>query len=142
MLLLALDWGGMTYAWGSATIICLFWGSGLTLVLFLGWEWHMGDTGMLPLRLLGNPAVSCAAAAGLMSYGSLYVVITYLPMWFQAVKDVSPLMSGVYYLPSVISTTLATIISGFLVSRFGQYTPFMVGGGALPAICPPSQPTR
>lgn len=134
MLLLALDWGGVTYAWGSPTIICLFWGSGMTLVLFLGWEWHMGDTGMLPLRLLGNPAVSCAAAAGLMSYGGLYVIITYLPMWFQAVKDVSPLMSGVYYLPSVISTTLATIISGFLVSRFGQYTPFMVGGGALAAV--------
>ncbi|RHZ55751.1 uncharacterized protein CDV56_105512 [Aspergillus thermomutatus] len=49
-----------------------------------------------------------------MSYGGLYVIITYLPMWFQAFKDVSPLMSGVYYFPSVISTTLSTVGSGFL----------------------------
>ncbi|KAF9888974.1 hypothetical protein FE257_008144 [Aspergillus nanangensis] len=133
-LLLALDWGGVTYAWNSATIICLFWTAGITLVLFLAWERHMGDTAMLPLSLLKQSAVSCAAAAGIMSYGGLYVIITYLPMWFQAVKDVSPLMSGVYYLPSVISTTLSTVGSGFLVSKYGQYTPFMIAGGALAAI--------
>jgi predicted MFS family arabinose efflux permease len=58
--------------------------------------------------------VSCAAVAGIMSYGGLYIVITYLPLWFQAVKGVSPLTSEVYYLPSVFTTTFGTVAIGYL----------------------------
>jgi hypothetical protein len=50
---------------------------------------------MLPLRLFRKYTACSAAAAGAMSYGGLYVIITYLPLWFQAVEGVSPLTSGV-----------------------------------------------
>lgn len=114
MLLMAIDWGGVSYAWNSSIIIGLLCGSAATFCVFLLWELRQGDAAMLPLRLFRNAKVSCAAASGFMSYGGLYVIIIYLPLWFQAVKGVSPLQSGVYYLPSVITTTLGTIFSGFL----------------------------
>lgn len=123
MLLLAIDWGGVSYRWDSPTITNLFWGAGYALSLFLVWEHRKGDNAMLPLRMFRNPIISTAAAAGAMSYGGLYVIIIYLPLWFQAVKGVSPLTSGVYYLPSVITTTLAIVISGIL----GLYLWFFLG---------------
>ena len=154
MLLLAINWGGVSYPWNSATIIGLFCGAAATLCLFVVWEHRKGDHAMLPLDLFHSPVVSCAAAAGVMSYGGLYVIIIYLPLWFQAIKGVSPLESGIYYLPSVITTTIAIIISGFLglcsqhlynirrelqrltliVSKLGYYTPFMIVGGVLAAV--------
>ena len=158
MLLLAINFGGVSYSWDSATVIGLLCGAAGTMCLFLAWEHRKGESAMLPLGLFHNSIVSCATAAGVMSYGGLYVIIIYLPLWFQAIKGVSPLESGIYYLPSVITTTLAIIVSGFLglsspmatntaphpkyrlwrltviVSKFGYYTPFMVIGGALAAV--------
>lgn len=114
MLLMAIDWGGVTYAWSSSIIIGLFCGSASTFCIFLLWELRQGDAALLPLALFRNTKVCCAAASGIMSYGGLYVIIIYLPLWFQTAKGVSPLESGIYYLPSVITTTLGTIVSGSL----------------------------
>lgn len=114
MLLIAIDWGGVTYAWGSSTIISLVWGAPFVFCIFLFWEYRRGPTSLLPLGIFRNPIICCAAATSIMSYGGLYVIIMYLPLWFQAVKDVSPLTSGVDYLPSVATTTISTVLSGTL----------------------------
>jgi hypothetical protein len=55
-----------------------------------GWRDTWVITPACPTDSCNN--VSCAAAAEIMSYGGPYVRITYLPMLFQAFKDVSPLM--------------------------------------------------
>jgi MFS family permease len=58
----------------------------------------------------------------------------YLSIWFQAIKFASPVHSGVMMLPTVISSAVASLISGFLINRIGYYTPFMVGGSILMSI--------
>jgi len=101
---MAINWGGVTYAWRSSMIIGLLCGSGATFLVFLLWEHRQGDAAMLPLQFFRNVKIACAATSGIISYGGLYVTIVYLPLWFQAVKGVSALSSGVYYLPSVLIT--------------------------------------
>ena len=51
---LALQWGGIDYAWSSATIIGLFCGSFGTLLAFVGWEYHMGENAMIPLSIISR----------------------------------------------------------------------------------------
>lgn len=114
MLLLALDWGGVSYPWKSATVIGLLCGSAGTFCLFFCWESHRGETAMLPLSLFRNSIVSCAALANIASSGAYFSIAYYLPIWFQVVKDVSPVTSGVYSLPSVISQVVGSVSSGFL----------------------------
>jgi MFS family permease len=43
MLLLALDWGGVSYHWNSSTIIGLFCGAGAAWIAFLLWERRQGE---------------------------------------------------------------------------------------------------
>lgn len=50
MLLMAINWGGVTYPWSSSRIIGLLCGSGATFLLFLLWEHRMGEAAMLPLH--------------------------------------------------------------------------------------------
>lgn len=69
---------------------------------------------MLPLSLFRNSIVSCAAMANIMSSGAYFSVAYYLPVWFQVVEDVSPVTSGIYSLPSVISQVIGSVSSGFL----------------------------
>lgn len=49
----------------------------------------------------------------------------YLPIYFQAVDGVTPTMSGVYMLPSILSQLFAAVFAGRLVGIVGRYTPFV-----------------
>lgn len=69
---------------------------------------------MLPLSLFRNSVISCAVMANILSSGAFFSVAYYLPVWFQVVENVSPVTSGVYSLPSVISQVIGSVASGFL----------------------------
>ena len=114
MLLLALEWGGTRYPWSSSTIIGLFCGAAATLGAFIAWESRRGNNAMMPLSLFRNSIVSCAVIANIVSNGAFFLITYYLALWFQVVKNASPLMSGVYTLPSVLSQITGTIATGFL----------------------------
>jgi hypothetical protein len=114
MLLLALDWGGVKFSWNSATVIGLLCGSGGALAVFLAVERQRGDTAMIPLALLRMRVFFCAGITTLMSGGAAMLQAYYLPIWFQVVKDLSPTLAGVYYLPSVGAMVLAAVVSGSL----------------------------
>ncbi|KAG4418453.1 hypothetical protein IFR04_008438 [Cadophora malorum] len=134
MLLLAVEWGGVTYAWSSANVIGLLCGAVVIIIIFFVWEGRRGDTAMIPFFLLKNRVVICACLTMTLSQGSLMVVTYYIPLWFQVVKDASPTMGGVYYLPSVGSQVIGSIMTGALTSRLGYYTPFAIAGTALTSI--------
>lgn len=49
------------------------------------------------------------------------VLIYYLPIWFQAVKGVSAVQSGIHTLPLVLSLVVASILSGVITQKTGYY---------------------
>lgn len=114
MILMALQWGGVKYTWNSATIIGLLCGGAGTLVLFMAWEYRVGDSAMIPFSILRKTVVWCSCLVIGFFFASLLVFSYYLPIYFQTVKGVSPTMSGVYMLPGVFSQIVTAILSGFL----------------------------
>lgn len=116
-LLLALQWGGNKFPWDSATIIGLFCGAGGTFIVFLIWEYYKGDDAMVPFSIARRKIVICACLVGFCLMGTVMCASYYLPIYFQSVKGVSPTMSGVNLLPSILSQLLLAILSGVL----GEY---------------------
>ncbi len=49
-----------------------------------------------------------------------------LPVWFQAVKNVSATQSGVQNLPLIMAHVISALLAGGLVTYTGYYTPFMI----------------
>lgn len=150
-LLLALQWGGTKYAWGSSTVIGLFCGGAATILVFLTWEYFKGDDAMIPLSMVRNRifASSCMTvfftfASMLVSYPAqlhfeilltvLQIVNYYLPIYFQAVRGATPTMSGVDLLPSILSQMIFAIVSGIGVRKVGYFLPFSIACGILTAI--------
>lgn len=133
-LLLALQWGGNRFAWDSPQVIGLFCGAGGTLIAFLAWDYHKGDAAMVPFSMVRQRSVwtSCLVYGFLMA--QLYTSSYYLPVYFQAVKGATPLLSGVYLLPSILSQLFSSIVSGILVGRLGYYLPFIVIDAVIVAI--------
>jgi MFS family permease len=134
MVVLALVWGGVDYAWSSATIIGLLVGGICTLALFCYQEYRIGDRAMFPWSVVKQTAVWCSSITMFVFFGSQMVGNYYLPIYFQTVRNASPAMSGVYTLPSIFGTMITAVLSGVLVSKWGYYLPMMVASGVLAGI--------
>ncbi|KAI0424152.1 efflux pump [Xylaria sp. FL1042] len=134
MILLALQYGGNEHPWDSAAVIGLLVGGLVTVCLFVLWERRRGERAMIPLQLVSKRVVwSSNLVAGFMT-STLLVHSYYLPIYFQAVKDATPVQSGVYLLPSVLSQLLSSALSGILIKKIGYCLPAVILSGIMVAI--------
>ncbi|KFX94992.1 hypothetical protein O988_06048 [Pseudogymnoascus sp. VKM F-3808] len=131
---LALQWGGVTLAWSNSKIIGLFIGFALLLIAFGVNEWWLGERAMLPPRLAKNRYIWQGMAYSFTIAGTYFLVLYYLPIYFQVIDNVSPIQSGVRNLPLILAITLATIASGVGITVTGRPMPFMVVAGVLTTI--------
>ncbi|KAL4964281.1 MDR family MFS transporter [Aspergillus stella-maris] len=133
-LLFALNWGGTSHPWNSSTIIGLFVGCGVTFLVFIIWEYRVGDQAMIPLSLVRQRIIWASCANYAFLFGSMMCATYYLPMYFQAVRGASPTMSGVDLLPTIVPTMLFAGICGVLVTKIGYYLPFALLSGTIVTI--------
>lgn len=125
-LLLALQWGGTTYAWNSGRIIALFVVFGVLIAAFIFIQWRQQDNATVPPRVIKMRTVWSGAAFAAATGAAFFSGIYFLPLWFQAVKGSSAVNSGIMNLPMLISVVLFSLVAGVIVSVVGYYTPFML----------------
>ncbi|KAE8152736.1 major facilitator superfamily domain-containing protein [Aspergillus avenaceus] len=130
MVMLALQWGGGEYPWNSATVIGLFAGFGVTMVMFIFWEIYMEEHAMVPLVLLRGRSTMLSIIFAFLFLGSFVIPVYYLPEWFQIVKFASPVRSGVMLLPSVLTQVFGALVSGILAKYLKYYNPWLFVGSA------------
>ena len=133
-LLLALEWGGSAYAWNDARIIVLWVLFGLLMIAFAGVQVWKQEYATLPPRILKYRSVTTSTFFAFCISGSLTVVVYFLPVWFQAIQDVSAIESGIRVLPVIIALVVSSIIAGGSVSAVGYYTPFLIGCSIVMAV--------
>lgn len=114
MFLLALQYGGNQYAWNSATVIGLLCGAAAMFIIFLIWEYRKGDAAMIPFSMISQKILWSSSITMFFFLGALFCSNYYLPIYFQAVKNASPLMSGVDILPTILAQVLFAMTSGVL----------------------------
>ncbi|WP_349362070.1 MDR family MFS transporter [Streptomyces sp. H27-C3] len=126
-LILATSWGGNEYAWGSGIIIGLFAGGLISLALFCVVETRAAEP-MLPMRLFSNPVFTVCSVLSFVVGFAMLGAMTFLPTFLQYVDGDSATISGVRMLPMVLGLLIASIFSGNVVSRTGQYRIFPIVG--------------
>ncbi|KAK4244981.1 major facilitator superfamily domain-containing protein [Corynascus novoguineensis] len=133
-LLLALQWGGSLYSWSSSRIIGLLCGSGATLAAFASWAWFRGDKAILPVSLMRQTVVwTCTVTFGLLT-ASMFTIAYYLPTYFQAVKGLSAILSGVNTLPNILAQIITLIFLSYLVKKLGYLIPWLVASSVITSI--------
>ncbi|KAJ5804551.1 uncharacterized protein N7518_000854 [Penicillium psychrosexuale] len=133
-LLLALQWGGSIYAWNSWRIIVLFCFFAVLILLFVFVQYTQQDNATVPPRIFFRRTIWTAALYSFCLGAAFLSSVYFLPIWFQAVKNASPVSSGIMNLPMLISVVVASILSGIIITFVGYYTPFMIAGTVLLAI--------
>ncbi|PKS08405.1 hypothetical protein jhhlp_005349 [Lomentospora prolificans] len=132
--LLGLQWGGQTKPWNSSEVIGLLVGFVAITIAFAIWEWYQGERGMMNPRILGQRTIYISAIYMFFFAGSYFVLVYYLPIYFQSIDGASPINSGVRNIPLILAVTVATILSGGSISATGIYTPILVGGAVIATI--------
>ncbi|KAF8866985.1 MFS general substrate transporter [Acephala macrosclerotiorum] len=132
--LLALQWGGTTYSWSNARIIVLFILAGLLLSIFIFIQFKAGDNATVPIHIIKQRSVAAGAYFSVMSPGSMMVMIYYLPLWFQAIKGVTAVHSGIDTLPLVMSLVVASIFAGLLTAKIGYYVGQLIASSIIMSI--------
>jgi MFS transporter, DHA2 family, glioxin efflux transporter len=132
--ILALQWGGQSKAWNSSAVIGTLVGFVLILILFIVIEWYSGERAMIVGRIARDRTIWVSMIFIFFLAGTFFLLLYYLPIYFQVVSGVTASQSGVRNLPLILATTLATIISGGLISAYGHFVPFMIIGSVLSTI--------
>lgn len=117
-LLLSLQWGGTVHPWSSWRIVLL-----LTTfaVLFVAWcasQVYQGDRATIPLRVLKKRTMMSAAWYMFLNFACFFLIIYYVPIWFQAARGESAYWSGVNFLTTSAASAVLVIASGYLVGLF------------------------
>lgn len=121
-LLLALQWGGLTYAWNSPRIIALLTLASVLLVGFVAVQILMPNTATVPPRIFVQRSILAGFYATTCIGSQMMIFVYFLPIWFQAIQGISAVDSGIRLLPMVLPMVAASIITGVLVARIGYYT--------------------
>jgi hypothetical protein len=130
-LLLALQWGGSKYAWKSGTIIALLVLFVVLMAGFIGIQWWKQEEATVPPRVFMDRNVWGSAWFIAMLGASFFVLVYFLPIWFQAIKGVSATKSGIMNLPAILGVVIMNIIGGVGVTVLGYYTPWMIASAIL-----------
>ncbi|SEN16610.1 drug resistance transporter, EmrB/QacA subfamily [Luteibacter sp. UNCMF331Sha3.1] len=83
---------------------------------------------IIPLHLFGHRTFLLCSLVGFFVGAALFGATTFLPLYLQVVKGVSPTGAGLQLLPLMGGVVLSSIVSGRLISRFGRYRMFPIAG--------------
>lgn len=125
VLFLALQWGGSVYEWSSPLMIGLLFASAALFGLFTGWEKFVGENALFPYSMLRKRVVWASCLTIFLLQGCALVYLYYLPIYFQAVKGVSPFTSGLYNSPGIGSQMVFAAVSGVLGKFYHNFEPML-----------------
>ncbi len=129
-LILFLSLGGISWAWASAPSIIMAVLGVLLAIAFVAVE-HTAAEPVIPLKLFRERVFTAASAIGFVMGFAMFGALTFLPLFMQNVKGVSPTASGLRILPLMVGMLGASVVSGRLVTRWGRYRIFPILGTAL-----------
>jgi EmrB/QacA subfamily drug resistance transporter len=122
--------GGTTWPWGSSQIVALIVIGVIGIAAFVFVESRVPEP-ILPLALFRNRTFAVTSAVGFVVGLALFGAVTYLPLYLQIAKGVSPTKSGLQLTPLMLGLLVTSVLSGQLISRWGKYRIFPIIGTAV-----------
>ncbi|KAG9310938.1 major facilitator superfamily-domain-containing protein [Chiua virens] len=121
LILLPLFWGGVTFPWNSPVVLACLCSGILIVALFCMWEWKGARLPIVPMYIFKDVTVTGVYIAMFINGFVFISALYYLPQLFQVALGYSPIQSGVFLLPVLVSQSFASWTTGLLVSRTGTY---------------------
>lgn len=126
-------WAGTTFEWGSPPIIALGAVASVGIVVFVFVERAVREP-IIPLSLFRERNFVIPTLVGITVSMSMFVTLSYLPLYLQMVNRVDATVSGLMLVPMSVGMVISTTITGRLISATGRYRIYPVLGLLLSAV--------
>src|SRR2546429_2580453 len=132
-LLLALNWGGVHYAWTSPQILGLA-GAAVVLFALFGVRLLTAPEPFVPLdMILRNRVVAAAIGSAAFAYGTMIAATIYTPVYFEAVLGLTASGAGLMLIPFMGGVVIGSTATGRLMARLTHYKRIGLAGLPLAA---------
>ena len=98
------------------------------------WQQRRVASPILALALLKLPAFWRADVMAVCSGAALTAMVTFLPIYFQAVMGATPGETGLLLIPLTVSVSSGSVVTGWLISRTGRTAVFPMLGLTITAL--------
>ncbi|PPQ80060.1 hypothetical protein CVT25_001489 [Psilocybe cyanescens] len=129
--IIALTWGGITFAWTSAQVLAPLCVGIFGILMFTLFEWRISSNPIVPSILLSNRTTLSGYLQTFIIQAVLVSFIYYMPVYFQACKGASPTGSGVDLFGLAMTLSPISIIGGVSITVFNCYRPQLWFGWSL-----------
>ncbi|OPX60254.1 MAG: putative transporter [Methanobacterium sp. PtaB.Bin024] len=119
-LVLAITLAGDLDTYPLTVVVGVFLFSGFMLILFILAEKRAKEP-VLPLRLFKNPIYNVSSIESFLAAALMFSGVIYVPLFAQDVLGMSATNSGLIMIPMSLSLTLASILTGQIISWTGKY---------------------
>ncbi|KAH8690754.1 major facilitator superfamily domain-containing protein [Talaromyces proteolyticus] len=129
--LIPLTWGGVLYSWSSwRTLVPLLIGvAGLSI--FAIHQARFATDPIIPPTIFRNRTATIAFIGSILQGLVLWCALYYLPLYYETVKEYSPILSGVALFPQTFTVAPSAVVVGILITTFGSYRWAIWAGWAL-----------
>ncbi|QNE39755.1 MFS transporter [Hymenobacter sp. NBH84] len=129
-LVIALQLNKATYGWTSPLTLGLLVGAVVSLTLFVLRSLR-SDNPILAFSLFENPVFRAANVAIFLLGGAFLGLVIFVPLFMVNVLGVSATKAGISLIPQSLGVVTGSVVAGQMVSRFGHYKRWMLGGGVV-----------
>jgi EmrB/QacA subfamily drug resistance transporter len=118
--MLALNLGGVRYAWSSPVIVAL---AAAALIVGAGFVLRLmtAPEPLIPLSILRDPVARCALLLNSFGWGPVIGLNIFLPVYLQSVVGLSPTNAGLSLMVLMVSVNTSAGICGQLYGRLTHY---------------------
>ncbi|WP_189271003.1 MDR family MFS transporter [Kitasatospora griseola] len=133
LLMIWISLAGKNYDWVSWQTAVMVLG-GLALAgLFVAVEKRAAEP-LIPLDLFRHRTVALASVASAFVGVGMYGTTTFLGQYFQLAKEKTPTQAGLLTLPMILGLAVSSTVAGKLITKYGKWKGYLVGGTVLLAV--------
>ena len=120
-LLIPITWGGVSYPWTSwRTLVPLIIGI-VGLAVFIAYEMFIATEPLIRLSIFSQRTAAAAYFETVIHGMILWCLLYYAPLYYEVVKNESPILAGVSLFPETFTVAPAAVVTGIIITQIGRY---------------------
>ncbi|EMG45592.1 VBA5 Vacuolar basic amino acid transporter 5 [Candida maltosa Xu316] len=116
--LLALTFASGQFAWDSSAVISCFVLGPCLLIAFCVWNFRYSKNQIIGTEIIIIPQIIASTFTVSGMFAAFIVSMIFGSIYFQVIKDTTPLGAGLHLLPTIVSVVIASMFSGIMVQKF------------------------
>ena len=118
------------YDWWSWQSVVMVGGGVLLLALLVLVESKVSQP-IIPLKIISERTTALAIIASVAVGVAMFGSSTFLGQYYQVARGATPTEAGLLTLPMIAGNLVGSVVSGQLISRYGKWKRFLIGGTIL-----------